>query len=209
MEGLSGSWPTNFLRAPGAGTPKPFIFNVSGLNATECRAVVDAVVENFPPLVRHVGRVTAGIRSADFAASRRRPAAEAVEQTGVGGRWVVCSPTHADRIQVASADELARTGQDGWVCVQDTYPSPAGAGELRRLFGRRVFSVALLAPGAGVEQLQKDHPEARAARYMVENPSLATPEGEMQVFDLLLVEEGTKASVRKILRVFENRFLEY
>lgn len=212
MEAVVASCSKKLLGVPSAQSLKPFIFNVSGVKGLERGAIVEAILENYPPLVRRVRRLRTGDSSAQTGPACRCVSREDFERITGSGRWCACGPTEGDADQVTSVDEIEDQGRDGWVCVHDTYPSAEGAGELRRVFGSKVFSVAVVS--AGEEDALRGTGghlgrQTDAVEYMNENPSVMTSEGEMQVFDLRLVCEDATATLKKVLRIFENKFLDY
>lgn len=142
------------------------------------------------------------------------------------GRWIV-NEQFSGAVQYAtSVDEIEHQIAQGKICIHSIFAGPHGAGRMRELLGKRLFAVGLLATTGGVDDqidvLQRrlagrtrDDEDALKARlnhqvdpirYVLDNPSLSTPNGRLPVFDSIFINDDLGAAVTKFLHLFEDAF---
>jgi len=125
-----------------------------------------------------------------------------------------------------SLGEIEDQIQQGRVCVHSIFAGALGAGRMREVFGKRLFAVGVLATAGGLsDQLDvlkrrlkartRDDDAALNARlqhqtdpinYVLENPLVQTPDGPMEVFDMISVNDDLPRSVADLTAVFAKVF---
>jgi guanylate kinase len=205
---------------------RPILFNVSGPYAVGKDTLIDAVLAAHPGRLHRVNTITTRPAAAGVDPSYESVSAEEFARRTAQGRWLVNRQLGGAVAYGTSIDEIERMASQGRVSVHSIYAGREGAGKLREVFGRRVFSLGLLAARASVpEQLQvlrrrlldrgRDDPatlEARLAHqieplaYVMENPSVMTGDGPLKVFDQVLVNEVLAQAVECVLALFAQVF---
>jgi guanylate kinase len=205
---------------------RPILFNVSGPYAVGKDTLIDAVLAAHPGRLHRVSTITTRPAAAGVDPSYESVSGEEFARRTAQGRWLVNRQLGGAVAYGTSIDEIERMASQGRVCVHSIYAGREGAGKLREVFGRRVFSLGLLAARASVpEQLQvlrrrlldrgRDDPatlEARLAHqieplaYVMENPSVMTGDGPLKVFDQVLVNEVLAQAVECVLALFAQVF---
>jgi ribose 1,5-bisphosphokinase PhnN len=140
------------------------------------------------------------------------------------GRWLINDQLSGAVAYGTSIDEIEAMASAGRVSVHSIYAAPPGAGRLREVFGRRVFSLGLLAADGGVEaqlavlrgrllERGREDPATIEAKlrhqvepltYVLENPVIATADGPLPAFDRVLVNESLPAAVARVLELFDQ-----
>ncbi|HEV3456333.1 MAG TPA: hypothetical protein VHG32_07220 [Thermoanaerobaculia bacterium] len=205
---------------------RPILFNVSGPYAVGKDTLIDAVLAAHPGRLHRVNTITTRPAAAGVDPSYESVSEEEFARRTAQGRWLVNRQLGGAVAYGTSIDEIERMASQGRVSVHSIYAGREGAGKLREVFGRRVFSLGLLAARASVpEQLQvlrrrlldrgRDDPatlEARLAHqieplaYVMENPSVMTGDGPLKVFDQVLVNEVLAQAVECVLALFAQVF---
>jgi guanylate kinase len=205
---------------------RPILFNVSGPYAVGKDTLIDAVLAAHPGRLHRVSTITTRPAAAGVDPSYESVSEEEFARRTAQGRWLVNRQLGGAVAYGTSIDEIERMASQGRVSVHSIYAGPEGAGKLREAFGRRVFSLGLLAARASVpEQLQvlrrrlldrgRDDPATLEARlehqieplaYVMENPSVMTGDGPLKVFDQVLVNEVLAQAVECVLALFAQVF---
>ncbi len=205
---------------------RPILFNVSGPYAAGKDTLIDAVVAAHPGRVHRVTTITTRAASAGADPSYESVSEEELARRTARGRWLVNRQLGGAVAYGTSIDEIERMAAAGFLCVHSIYAGPEGAGRLRELLGRRVFSLGLLAARGGVaEQLAvlrqrlldrgRDDPATVEAKlthqgeplaYVMENPTVPTGDGPLQVFDQVLVNDVREQSVECVLALVARVF---
>ncbi len=133
------------------------------------------------------------------------------------GRWIVNSQLASGVRYATSLDEAEVVGQTALTGLHSIFAGPDGAGELRRRLGSRLYSIGLLATGGSVdselEELDRrmevrgrETEEQLAARrvwqrqkieYVLQNPTVSTVDGELPVFDVVVVNRSLDDAIRE------------
>jgi guanylate kinase len=205
---------------------RPILFNLSGPYAVGKDTLIDAILAAYPGRVHRVSTITTRPASANADPSYESVSAEEFARRTAAGRWIVNHQLGGAVAYGTSIDEIERVASQGRICVHSIYAGPEGAGKLREVFGRRVFSLGLLAAHGSVEtQLEvlrrrlldrgRDDPatiEARlkhqieALRYVQENPVVPTGDGPLRVFDQVTVNAVLERAVECVLTLFAHTF---
>jgi guanylate kinase len=205
---------------------RPILFNVSGPYAVGKDTLIDAVLAAHPGRLHRVSTITTRPAAAGVDPSYESVSEEEFARRTAQGQWLVNRQLGGAVAYGTSIDEIERMASQGRVSVHSIYAGREGAGKLREVFGRRVFSLGLLAARASVpEQLQvlrrrlldrgRDDPATLEARlehqieplaYVMENPSVMTGDGPLKVFDQVLVNEVLAQAVECVLALFAQVF---
>ena len=207
-------------------TSRPILFNISGPYAVGKDTLIDAILAAHPGRVHRVGTITTRPASGNADPTYESVAANEFERRTAQGRWIVNHQLGGAVGYGTSIDEIERVAGQSLICVHSIYAGPEGAGKLREVFGRRVFSLGLLAAHGSVPaQLEvlrrrllergRDDPatiEARlkhqieALAYVQENPLVPTADGPLRAFDQVSVNEVLAQAVECVLALFAQVF---
>ena len=205
---------------------RPILFNVSGPYAVGKDTLIDAILAAHPARVHRVGTITTRPASANADPTYESVTADELARRTARGRWIVNRQLGGAVAYGTSIDEIEQVAGQGLICVHSIYAGAQGAGKLREVFGRRMFSLGLLAAHGGVEtqlavlrrrllERGRDDPatiEARlghqveALRYVEDNPAVPTADGSMRVFDQVLVNAVLAQAVERVLAIFAEVF---
>lgn len=205
---------------------RPFLFNVSGPYAVGKDTLIDAILAAHPGRVHRVSTITTRPASANVDPSYESVSADEFERRTARGRWLVNHQLGGAVGYGTSIDEIERVAGQGRICVHSIYAGPDGAGKLREAFGRRAFSLGLLAAHGDVaSQLEvlrrrlldrgRDDPATLEARlghqvetleYVQQNPVVPTGDGPMRVFDQVSVNEVLAQAIAGVLALFAQVF---
>jgi guanylate kinase len=205
---------------------RPILFNVSGPYAVGKDTLIDAILAAYPGRVHRVSTITTRPASGNADPSYESVAADELRRRTAQGRWIVNQQLGGAVAYGTNIDEIERMAGQGRICVHSIYAGPEGAGKLREVFGRRLFSLGLLAAHGDVEtqlavlrrrllERGRDDPatiEARlrhqveALEYVQQNPTVPTGDGPMKVFDQVLVNEVLEQAVHTVLELFARVF---
>jgi guanylate kinase len=207
---------------------KPFLLNVSGPYAVGKDTFLNELLSTYSSQVYRVRTITTRPVLQNVDPSYEGVTFEEFEQRISTGRWMVNYQLSGTVAYGTSVDEIEEKGRDGLVCVHSIFAGSDGAGKLREIFGRNVFSIGLLATSGDVSsQLEvlrerlisrgRDTPETIEIRlqhqvqpleYVINNPSIITPHGKMKVFDETVINENLENTIQNMFHIFEEIFLE-
>ncbi len=207
-------------------TARPILINISGPYAVGKDTILNAFISRYGDRVHRVSTATTRSVSHDSDPTYEQVTAEELERRVAEGGWIANFQLGGTTGYGTSIDEIEEAAGRGLVCVHSIYAGPDGAGKLRRLMGGRLVSIGLLAAHGEVDaQLSvlrerllnrsRDDAEAIEARirhqieplqYVLTNPSVETVDGDLPVFDHVLVNEELEETVEEAVRLFEGHF---
>jgi guanylate kinase len=205
---------------------RPILFNISGPYAVGKDTLIDAILAAHPGRVHRVSTITTRAAAANVDPTYESVSEQEFKRRTAQRRWIVNYQLGGAVGYGTSIDEIERVASHGLICVHSIYAGAQGAGKLREVFGRRLFSLGLLAAHGSVPaQLEvlrrrllergRDDPATIEARlkhqvetleYVQENPAVATGDGPLTVFDQVLVNEVLTQSVQCVLALFARVF---
>ena len=205
---------------------KPILINVSGPYAVGKDTILNALLSRYPERTHRVHTLTTRPVSKAADPTYEQVTREELERRVAEGGWIANTQLSGATAYGTSILEIEEAASNGLISVHSIYAGPAGAGKLREIFGRRLVSIGLLATRGQVEdQLMvlrerllsrsRDDAEAIEARlrhqveplgYVLENPSVDTPDGPLQVFDRVLINQDLETTVADAVEVFERAF---
>lgn len=204
------------------------MFNISGPYAVGKDTMLNELLARFPQIAHRVRTVTTRPVSSAADPSYEGLTADEFAHRTARGRWIVNFQLSGSVAYGTSIDEIENASAKGLVSVHSIYAGPQGAGRLREVFGRDLFSVGLLASDGGLNDQLKvlrdrllgrgrddaDTVEARLQHqiapieYVKKNPLVETGTGSMRVFDEVLVNETLDIAVERVLALFNTAMLE-
>jgi guanylate kinase len=203
------------------------LFNVSGPYGVGKDTILDAILSRYSSRVRRLSALTTRqttCNDADkFYESVSRPEFAARVSRG---HWLITNQLSGTQSYALSIDAIERAISASFVCVQQIFPGPQGAGRLRQVFGRRLFSIGLLPNGSTIEtqvavlrerltlrgrespvdiEIRLRHQAATIA-YIERNPYIDTPSGTMRVFDTVVTNDELSTTLERVCHLFEGAF---
>jgi guanylate kinase len=215
------------MLAPAVSVAKPILINVSGPYAVGKDTILNAILSRHPERVHRVHTLTTRPVSKEADPTYDQVSREELERRVAEGGWISNTQLSGATSYGTSIIEIEQAAAAGKICVHSIYAGRDGAGKLREIFGRRLVSIGLLATRGHVEdQLlvlrerllsrARDDAEAIEARlrhqvdplgYVLENPTVETPDGALRVFDRVLINEDLETTVASAVAIFERAFL--
>lgn len=203
---------------------RPILFNISGPYAVGKDTLIDAILAAHDGRVHRVSTITTRPASRTADPSYESVSADEFRARTARGRWLINDQLSGAVAYGTSVDEIEAMASAGRVSVHSIYAGPPGAGSLRQVFGRRVFSLGLLAADGGVEaqlavlrgrllERGREDPATIEAKlrhqiepltYVLENPVVATADGPLPVFDRVLVNASLPAAIAGVLAIFDQ-----
>lgn len=205
---------------------KPILINVSGPYAVGKDTILNALLSRYPGRTHRVHTLTTRPVSKDADPTYEQVDREELERRVAEGGWIANTQLSGATSYGTSIIEIEEAAESGLISVHSIYAGPDGAGKLRRIFGQRLVSIGLLATRGQVDdQLMvlrerllsrsRDDAEAIEARlrhqaeplsYVLENPSVDTPDGALRVFDRVLINQDLETTVEAAVEIFEHAF---
>lgn len=204
---------------------KPSILNISGPYAVGKDTMLNAILTTFARKIHRVGTITT--RPSDPSVDPSYITVSEAEFASITsqGKWIINRQLGSNAYGT-SIDEIERESASGKICIHSVYPGAAGAGSLREEFGTRLVSVALLPISGSHDQQIEELRRRMIARgreddtiierklatqgnqidYILENPLVHTKEGDMQVFDEVLINEKLDLTLNALIQLFRSRF---
>jgi guanylate kinase len=206
---------------------KPILINVSGPYAVGKDTILNALLSLYPERTHRVHTLTTRPVSRDADPTYEQVTREELERRVAEGGWIANTQLSGATFYGTSIVEIEEAAESDLISVHSIYAGPDGAGKLRAIFGARLVSIGLLATRGEVdEQLMvlrerllsrsRDDAEAIEARlrhqveplgYVLENPTVETPDGALQVFDRVLINQDLEETVAAAVEIFERSFL--
>ncbi|WHU46833.1 hypothetical protein QNM97_23170 [Gordonia sp. L191] len=208
---------------------KARIFNVSGPYAVGKDSVLNDLVREFEPQVHRVATLTT--RPVDSIADPTYTHADPEEFRRIvdSGRWIFNKQLSGETAYATNLDEIDSAIDKGLVCIHSIYAGDAGAGELKRNYGSRLFSIALIPPGDSISDqftelearlLKRNRDDTRALRlrtshqkepleYINSQPEIVTEDGQRHhVFDEVLVNSDLAETIRDAREIFFRKCID-
>jgi len=206
---------------------RPILINVSGPYAVGKDTILNALLSRYPERTHRVHTLTTRPVSRDADPTYEQVNREELERRVAEGGWIANTQLSGATSYGTSILEIEEAAESGLISVHSIYAGPDGAGKLRQIFGRRLISIGLLATRGQVEEQlmvlrerllsrSRDDAEAIEARlrhqaeplsYVLENPTVDTPDGAVPVFDRVLINEDLEATVADAVEIFERSLL--
>jgi ribose 1,5-bisphosphokinase PhnN len=207
---------------------RPGLLTVSGPYGAGKDTVLDGILEYYPGrLLYRVRTLTTRPSTPDADPSYSTVSEGEFRRRTAVGQWIVNQQFGGAVSYATSADEIREQMASGRVCLHTVFAGPAGVGRMREVFGKQLFAIGLLASNNGIEEqisvLRKrlhgrtrDDAEALNARlryqydpikYVLDNPRVSTIDGEMKVFDAVVVNQDRDQTVATVQKLFSEVFL--
>lgn len=205
---------------------RPYVLiNVSGPYGAGKDTLLRRILESRQADVRRVSTITTRPTSPDADPSYTNVSHKDLAAITASGRWIVTNQIGGDVRYGTSLDEIESIATRGRIAVHSIYPSDEGAGNLRRVFNDRLFSIGVLASLGDLDvqlKVLRDRLIARgrddtstiearlnyqreAIEYILENPFVDTPFGPMRVFDEIIVNEDLAASEQAMRAIWVDQ----
>lgn len=207
-------------------SPKPYLFNLSGPYAVGKDSILNKLASTFGKRLYRVQTITTRPVSKTVDPTYTHVNPTEFERRVSDGRWIANYQLSGLTAYGTSIDEIEEAAKAGLICIHSVYAGPQGAGKLREFFGENAISVGLQAgEGSALEQLEilrhrlvgrsRDESSAIEARlkhqlepleYVINNPTVVTPDGRMKVFDHIIVNNDLEETAQLAVRLFGNIF---
>ena len=202
------------------------MFNISGPYAVGKDTVLRHLLTTFEGQVHRVRTITTRPVSPEADPSYQQIDREEFERRITVGRWLVNYQLNDAVAYGTSIDEVEAEAAAGRVSIHSIFPGSAGAGALRTALGERLFSIGMVATTGSVEnQLAelrrrlisrgRDDTATIDARlkhqldpmaFVLQNPSVETPNGWLPVFDQIVINEHLDETMRSVEDLFSVTF---
>jgi guanylate kinase len=202
------------------------ILNISGPYAAGKDTLLNAIISRYPNLTHRVNTVTTRPASPGADPTYRTVSLAEMQQLALSDQLIVTSQFGATVLYGTSANEIREKISEGKICVHAIFAGADGAGRLREVFGAQLFSIGVLATHGDIDDQMKvlaarlagrtrDNEEAVKARlayqtdpisYVLENPVVKTGDGDMLVFDRVIVNDNLERAVAEVLALFTEFF---
>src|SRR5689334_6684053 len=133
-------------------TASAILFNISGPYAVGKDTLLNVVLERYDDRVHRVSTLTTRPSSVDSDPSYTSVSDEELTRMTSVGRWIVTEQLGGSVRYATSLDEIEEQARAGRISIHSIFAGPQGAGQLRRAFGPRLFSVGVLAAHGGLDQ---------------------------------------------------------
>lgn len=208
-------------------TTNPILMNISGPYGVGKDTMLNHLLAVYKGRVVRVSTITTRPPTPESDPSYRFASDTEFEDAVSKGQWMVNRQLKGRTAYGTSVDEIEHNAQKGKISLHSIFPSIAGAGQMRTIFGSRLVSVALL-PAVGdvdaqlaelkVRMLNRGREDVSAVtarlatqreqiEYILHNAEVDTKDGEMKVFDRIIVNDVLESCQAEISRYFHERFL--
>lgn len=208
------------------GETKRSVFLVSGPYGVGKDTLLGELLDRYGEQIHRVRTLTTRPTSTGTDPSYRTVSLDKLRQLTSTGRWLVNQQFSGAVHYATSLTEIEDAVAQGKLCIHSIFAGEQGAGKMREVFGRRLFAIGVLATTGGVsDQLEvlkrrlkartRDDDAALDARlthqadpisYVLENPSVHTPDGPMEVFDTILVNDDLPRITAQLSAMFAKIF---
>jgi guanylate kinase len=205
---------------------RPFLLNISGPYGVGKDTLLNALLDRYGPYVHRVSTLTTRPSRPDADPSYRSVSDDELARITATGSWLVNAQLDGTVKYATNLDEIEEQARAGKICLHSIFAGEQGAGGLRGYFGRKVYSIGVLAAEDGAQQQLirlrqrlltrgRDDPEAirnrlrhqlAPIRYVLENPTVPTPDGPLRVFDRVIVNDDLAETVRRVEEIFSAVF---
>jgi guanylate kinase len=195
------------------------VINVSGPYGVGKDSIVNEIIRALGDRAWRVPTVTTRPLTAGFDPSYSGVTDEEFDELTGTGEWMVTTQLGGSARYGTSIDGIEDAIEDGRIAVHSIYAGPDGAGRIRERFGRRLYSIGLLATGGSeadeireltsrLEGRGRDAPATIERRvpqqrekiaYVKENPVIDTDDGPMRAFDLVVVNKDLETATEEVL----------
>lgn len=202
------------------------LFNISGPYGVGKDTMLNNILAEYGDSLHRVGTVTTRPATAQSDPSYRSATNEEFAEITSNGTWIINRQLDGKLAYATSIDEIEREAADGKVCVHSIFPGEHGAAQLRREFGSRLCSVALL-PAEGEEEAQMNELRKRMVErgreplerieeklsaqrgqihFILENQLVDTPDGQLTVFDTVIINDNLDEALKEVTGYFAKQF---
>lgn len=202
------------------------ILNISGPYAVGKDTLVNELMAKYPELTHRVSTVTNRPSSASADPTYRTVSIERMREYEESDDFIVTHQFGGEVLYGTSIHEIREQVARNKICVHAIFAGPDGAGRMREVFGAQLFSIGLLAADGGADQQlsvlrarltarTRDDEEAVATRlayqigpieYVLANLTVATEDGEMPVFDCVMVNDDLASTIVEVSELFAKIF---
>jgi guanylate kinase len=208
-----------------AGRPRT-ILNISGPYAVGKDTLLNTILDKYPDITHRVKTVTTRPASPDADPTYRTVSLAEMQQLALTDELLITSQFGGSVLYGTSVGEIRQKVSEGKICVHAIFAGADGAGRLREVFGSSLFSVGVLATHGDLdEQLRvlaarlagrtRDDEAAARARlayqvdpigYVMDNHVVKTCDGDMPVFDRVMVNDDLEKTTTQLLAMFAEFF---
>lgn len=205
----------------------PRILNISGPYAVGKDTLLNAVIERYPDRTHRVSTVTTRATSPQADPTYQTVSAAEMRNLSLTEDLIVTTQLGGSVLYGTRIAEIEAQVEAGKICVHAIFAGPDGAGRLREVFGSRLFSVGLLAANGGLDaQMEilaerlmsrtRDSLDAVRTRlryqagpieYVLANPSVKTVDGDLPVFDTVLVNDHLESTLTRMIEIVDENFV--
>ncbi len=206
---------------------RPYLLNISGPYAVGKDSILNSIISSYPTSIHRVSTITTRLVSRDLDPSYTHLNLEDLKHRSSIENWIVNYQISGEVAYGTNIDEIKEKGESGLICIHSIYPSSEGAGKLRELFGKKLFSIGLCATNGGIEkQIEetrkrlinrgRDSMETIEVRlkhqiqpmeYILNNPVVETSDGFLHVFDKIFTNDNLDKTIKDVLFLFQSIFL--
>jgi guanylate kinase len=207
---------------------KARVFNISGPYAVGKDSVLNHLLKVYPDVIHRVRTVTTRPVSMDDDPSYTHADPAEFHRIVAEGDWLFNVQLSGSTAYATDLNEIRDAIGRGLVCVHSIYPGPEGAAALRRAFGSQLYSIALLPPGANLDDRlavlrdrllarNRDSAEALEQRllhqadaleFIAANPTVQVGDAALAVFDEVLVNDDLDQTVAEATELFITNCLD-
>jgi guanylate kinase len=207
---------------------KAGLFNISGPYAVGKDSVLNHLLKVYPDLIHRVRTLTTRPVSVGDDPSYSHVDRADFHRIVAEGDWLYNVQLSGSTAYATDLREIREAIGRGLVCVHSIYPGPDGASALRQAFGDQLCSVALLPPGATLDDRlavlrdrllarNRDSPQAleqrlrhqvEALKFISDNPTVTVGATAMPAFDEVLVNDDLDETVAEATELFVRRCLD-
>lgn len=202
------------------------VFNISGPYGVGKDTMINSLLGIHGSGLHRVGTVTTRLSDASADPAYKSVTAEEFNQITQQGLWITNQQLGGKLAYATSINEIEQQIASGKICIHSIFPGENGAAKLRKHFGSRLVSVALLPTQGGDEEQMNELRRRMEARgresggrieeklaaqreqihFILENTAVETPNGKLPVFDTIVINDQLEKAMREVTQYFNEQF---